>query len=513
MKLIADFHTHSKFSRFFHGKNSITEMAYHANELGLKELAITDHGFKHLFRTNKNKLYDARIEIDEINKWSKTKILLGIEADILDEEGNLDIDDEVFSLIDILVVGYHRLIKTDFANLFGKQNKIENAKQKATNAFLNAINKYPITIISHLNAFLDLDLYQIGKACEERGVFVEINNRHPQWTDQQMYDLIASGCSFVVSSDAHCREDVGEVSEALSVVKKYGIASEKLANFEFELDEMTEEHKRLNQLYQKYKEKFKQEEEIPIAETNSKKPERVGLSKEMEDELEKIAKEKGLNYTRPKTSGDEENLETKTSDDKNFEDDEIENLDDAEIEKAKFLDRINSISQNFSNQYLDDSSSQADVLDEEKTNFEEESEQNSSEDDENLNLSEGEINLKDTQNENETESVAQNENKVAPKPEGTEKRKNKNGVEINLNTKPVKEEKDEKIAEENAEKTDEIINLFSVNVSQNLSKKNKPKAEEEKIDKNIKESSGKKNKKGGFVNFSNLTEKPNKDEK
>ena len=54
MKLLADLHTHSKYSRFGHGKNSIEEMAIAANEMGLVEIGITDHGYKHFFRTTKN---------------------------------------------------------------------------------------------------------------------------------------------------------------------------------------------------------------------------------------------------------------------------------------------------------------------------------------------------------------------------------------------------------------------------------------------------------------------------
>ena len=83
MKLLSDYHTHSKNSRFGHGKDTIEAMVYRANELGLEELAITDHGLKNFFGTNKEKLKKARVLIDDINTWSKTKILLGIEADIL----------------------------------------------------------------------------------------------------------------------------------------------------------------------------------------------------------------------------------------------------------------------------------------------------------------------------------------------------------------------------------------------------------------------------------------------
>ena len=62
MKLLADLHTHSTNSRFKHGKSSIEEMAIEANEVGLVEIGVTDHGYQHLFRTSKEKLKEARIE-------------------------------------------------------------------------------------------------------------------------------------------------------------------------------------------------------------------------------------------------------------------------------------------------------------------------------------------------------------------------------------------------------------------------------------------------------------------
>lgn len=351
MKLLADLHTHSKNSRFFHGKNSITEMVFHANELGLKEIAITDHSYKHLFRTSKDKLYDARLTIDDLNKWSKTKVLLGVEANILDENGTIDIDAETLALIDILVVGYHRMIKTDFAGYFGGQPKTEEAKEKATNAFLNAISKYPITILSHVDSVLTTDLYKIGKACAEKGVMVEINNRHTNWTQQQVDDLLASGCTFVVSSDAHCREDIGEVSHAFDIITKYNIPSESIANVEFDYDEMTEEHKEINLMYENYlrtqgkiekqakiqeiKEDEDDEFETMQTQTSTKEETSPRLSSEMENELEKIALEKGYAYTRPRERSSVLDFsENRTSSASETE---------AEENTARFLNAINRI--------------------------------------------------------------------------------------------------------------------------------------------------------------------------
>ena len=121
MRLIADYHIHSKFSRFFHGKNTIEELVCAANSMGLKEIAITDHGFKHWCSTSKRKLKKARAIIDEINEWSSTKVLLGIEANIIAEDGTIDVDNETLAMLDILIVGYHKLIKTDYKN---KQNEM-----------------------------------------------------------------------------------------------------------------------------------------------------------------------------------------------------------------------------------------------------------------------------------------------------------------------------------------------------------------------------------------------------
>ena len=298
MRLLADFHTHSRDSRFFHGKHTIEEMVLQANEMGLKEIAITDHGFKHWCRTSKQKLIQARKTINEINTWSKTKVLLGVEADIISEDGTLDIDSETIELLDILIIGYHRLISTDFANYLGFAKKTPEAKQRCTNAFLNAIERYPVTIVAHLDSVLTTDLYEIGVACANKGVMVEINNRHTKWNEDQINDLIASDCMFVVSSDAHDRFSVGKVDKCFDLIEKYDIPTENIANVEFDDDEMTEEHKEFSLYYEIYQDKVKdinKKAEEKKQEARGIKQEAT-LSNEMEEALTKIAKEQGIRY-------------------------------------------------------------------------------------------------------------------------------------------------------------------------------------------------------------------------
>lgn len=297
MKLLADLHTHTKNSRFKHGKSTIEEMALEANEIGLVEIGITDHGYSHFFRTTKDKLKEARVIVDEINKWSKTKVLLGVEADIISEDGTLDVDNETLSLLDILIISYHRMTSTNFANFFGFAKKTPEAKKKCTNAFVNAINRYPVTIVAHLDSILTTDLYEIGKACKENGTMVEINNRHTKWTEKQVEELIDSGCMFVVSSDAHTRENIGEVDNALDIIRKYNIPSERVANVEFEEDEKSELDKQYSAYHSVYEQLAKEKRDKELVIDKKNKTEITGkLSTEMEDELRKIAKEQGLEY-------------------------------------------------------------------------------------------------------------------------------------------------------------------------------------------------------------------------
>ena len=306
MKLLADYHIHSKNSRFLHGKNKIEEIVMAANSIGLKEIAITDHGFRHFFRTSKEKLIKAREIIDDINTWSSTKVLLGIEADIISEDGTIDVDNETLTLLDILIVGYHKMIKTDFAGYFGNMRKSKRAIERCTNAYLNAIEKYPITIISHLDSILTTDLYKIGCACKAKNVMIEINNRHTNWNDAQMKQLLDSGCMFVVSSDAHTREDIGNVNRAMELVKKYQIPEVNIVNVEFDYDEKSEKDKEFDAFYKLYKQQMEIRNIKNTAIDDDSSEETIKLSNEMEDALRQIAEEKGISYNGQNDNNDED---------------------------------------------------------------------------------------------------------------------------------------------------------------------------------------------------------------
>ena len=284
MKLIADYHIHSNNSKFGLSKASIEEIARKANSVGLKEIAITDHGFKHFFATSKDKLIKARELIDELNESMGIKILLGIEADVISAAGDIDVDDETLQMIDMLLIGYHKMIKTDFATFFGGQRKNIGAIEKATDAFINAISRYNVDIVAHPGNGLKLNLYRLGKFCAENSVFIELNNRHHNYTKQEINDLIRSGCEFVVSSDAKNEFSVGNVDRVIDFVLKNNIPTERIINYDFGNGKRLEIDKEIEEDMKKYNELFQ----------NNKNERKAELSDETEKRLNDIAREKGL---------------------------------------------------------------------------------------------------------------------------------------------------------------------------------------------------------------------------
>ena len=117
-KICGIYHTHTKFSKFFHGKDSAEDMIAEAENLGLEEYAITDHGVKHFFGIRKKNIKKLREIIDEANKTRKVKTLMGMELNLLGVNGETDFCDECEGCLDIRLMGVHRAGRTTLKNFF-----------------------------------------------------------------------------------------------------------------------------------------------------------------------------------------------------------------------------------------------------------------------------------------------------------------------------------------------------------------------------------------------------------
>ncbi|MBN2897133.1 MAG: PHP domain-containing protein [Clostridia bacterium] len=241
MRIEADLHTHTHFSD---GKGSIEENVLAARAKGLKRIAITDHGPGHLgFGIKRHQLKEMRAIVDILNrKYDDIEILLGLEANILNEDGDLDIDDELLEDLDILLAGYHfgsspkkwpRDITFHSNNWFKKRSKkiYEKAMAANTKAFVNAMRRYDIDIITHPGAKGPLDIEAVAKVAEETHTAMEISaSRHAYLTVEAIEIARKYRVDFTVNSDAHVPEGIGEVEGGLERAEAAGISIESLLN-------------------------------------------------------------------------------------------------------------------------------------------------------------------------------------------------------------------------------------------------------------------------------------------
>ena len=153
MLLFGDYHTHTKFSRNHHGKSTIEENVKVAVQKGLKEIGITEHGFNHIFfGVRRKNIKKMRAEIDRLSKIYPIKIYLGIEANLISSDGDIDLTEEEQTWFDYVVMGYHTFGKPksfkEYRNFFKPNARAwrKNAYtaeiiEANTNAYIKAIQK------------------------------------------------------------------------------------------------------------------------------------------------------------------------------------------------------------------------------------------------------------------------------------------------------------------------------------------------------------------------------------
>lgn len=251
MLLYGDYHTHTLYSRHHHGKGTVLENASVAADKGLKQIAITDHGFNHeFFGIRRKNIPSLQEDILNAKEITGVDILLGVEANIISLDGDVDVKEEDYEFLDILLMGYHKMVHTNsmkdkfllcWANNFGKNFRPSKERiNRNTTAFLKALDKYPIDVITHLNYGFQTDTVAVAKMAKQKGVFVELNGKRINFTEEEIEIMISEGVKFIVNSDAHTPERVGEVNNGMNLIYKYDIPLSQVAN----IDKLPKFHKK-----------------------------------------------------------------------------------------------------------------------------------------------------------------------------------------------------------------------------------------------------------------------------
>ena len=234
----ADYHTHSRYSRWYHASGTIDQMAAKAKKLGLKEIAITDHGPKHIaFGIKPKNFVKAKKECLAASQKYCLHVYMGCESNITGGDGTIDVTPEELDHLDILLMGYHKGTKCDFIKYSHKRTRNTPEQiQKNTMAYINAINKHNIAVVTHLNEYIKVDTAAVAKACAKRGTIIELNSKHLRFTESDVKAFVDSGVNFIVSSDAHSTKRVADVAKCIDFANKYNIPLERIKNINGKLN-------------------------------------------------------------------------------------------------------------------------------------------------------------------------------------------------------------------------------------------------------------------------------------
>jgi putative hydrolase len=243
VKIIADLHTHTKFS---HGKGSVLDNITAGLVQGLQAVGIADHG------PNSAPWVGASVKafrrmIAEVRDLDRRtlglKVLAGAECNITSARGHLDLPLEVRAELDIVLAGLHPGIRPrsgkDWlaltgANWYAKVNPGYRKRVRVANtkAVIEAVLRNDIDVITHPGYHLDIDTVELARACAFRNTALEINARHREMTAEFCRLAAAEGAKFVINSDAHSPDAVGSVARGLAVARAAGLGPQQILNLE-----------------------------------------------------------------------------------------------------------------------------------------------------------------------------------------------------------------------------------------------------------------------------------------
>lgn len=242
MILTADYHTHTPYS---HGKGTVEENAARAKELGMKQIGITDHGFSHIaFGLRRRKvpslIADCRAAAEKLG----IDVLVGMEANIRGESGLTDMTEKDYENFDIFLCGKHVFIfyesLSDWRRYFGGNLAADKLGRKPsealirrnTRAYINVIKNNPVDVITHLNYQCPADAKEVAKCAADYGTYIELNSKKTHLTDEELAAVAETGVRFVVDSDAHSVDRVGDTALVEEQLGRVRVPSERIDNID-----------------------------------------------------------------------------------------------------------------------------------------------------------------------------------------------------------------------------------------------------------------------------------------
>ena len=224
MKRLMDIHTHAVASG--HAYSTVDENLRWAAEQGLQLVALTDHA--PAMKDTTCHAYFANLHVLP-EMLHGVRLLKGIELNILDFDGTIDMDEAVLQRLDLAIASLHMpCIKP-------------GTKKENTQAFLKVMENPYVDIIGHPgDPRYAVDYRELFRVAKETGTLLEINNASLTpggfWEGSRenikkiLLMSMEEGQPVVLGSDAHFYRNVGDFSYAEDLLKELQFPEELILN-------------------------------------------------------------------------------------------------------------------------------------------------------------------------------------------------------------------------------------------------------------------------------------------
>ncbi|KUI97464.1 phosphatase [Vibrio sp. MEBiC08052] len=221
MDIVVDTHTHTYASG--HAYSTLLENVSVAKANGLKILCTTDHAERMPGAPHPWFFANQRVIPRFLNEIA---IMRGVEANILNTQGEIDLQPPVLEQLDWVIGSFHEPV-------FAPANK-----KTHTQALLSVIERGEVDALGHLgNPRYDFDFDTVIQCAAEHHVAIEINNStllgHSRvGSVERCYEIgrLAKlyGAPITTGSDAHFCHAVGELSLVRELITKLEIPTEQV---------------------------------------------------------------------------------------------------------------------------------------------------------------------------------------------------------------------------------------------------------------------------------------------
>ncbi|EQK47888.1 phosphatase [Paraclostridium bifermentans] len=225
MNAIIDLHCHTIASG--HAYSTLKENIDEAKLKGLKYVGVSDHAPNMPGSTHPFYFGNLGVIKEEING---VKVLKGIEANIMDFDGNIDIPSDVVGKLDYVIASFH-------PPCINPGNIHENTK-----AILNVMENKEVKIIGHLDdSRYPVDYEKVVVKAKETNTLLEINNSSLRTNSFRVgaienAKVLLNLCKkhdvkVVLGSDAHIYYQVGNFENCTKILEEVNFPGNLVVNF------------------------------------------------------------------------------------------------------------------------------------------------------------------------------------------------------------------------------------------------------------------------------------------